>query len=692
MELEDYWADFNNSIATVAQTDGNYQYGAFLEVCAEKLADAQEVSDLVPSHFEGVGSGRRTIRLDGLVVDDADGSLVVLIGDYRETDRSERLTTSDAQKHFKAAQAFIEDAVSGRLIDVLEESSEAYRTALRIKRLMPTTTRIRFYLVTNSLMSERIKGFPPSKFGSTTASYHIWDIARFFQASIAANGREDLVVDLTKWLPDGLAALPGGSTEEGFSTYLAVLPGQVLADMYRQYGSRILEGNVRSFLSTKVKVNRGIRATLAQNPHQFLAFNNGLTCTASSVQVSTNGSSNLTALADLQIVNGGQTTASLATFARDNSEGSLDGVYVQVKLVVVQPEKYEALVPSIAKFANSQNAINDADFFSNSPYHRRLEDLSRRVLAPAPLGSQVETYWFYERARGQYANEKGQRSVAERRKFEAQNPRSQLIVKTDVAKYLLAWDQRPHDVGLGAQKGFVKFAAGAQTAWELKPDEINELYFKTLVAKAIVFSSARRRISQQPWYETGGYLGNLATYSVAKLAHSISNSVGTSALDFRKIWATQSLGEPVLLAIDSISEGVQSVFTSSKRGSQNVSEWAKKPECWEQVRELKITLPDSLADELVSLDDMHEAKVSARVVQKIDTGIEAQMRVLGIPALTWRAIRDSPEARSLLSPHDVAALKLVTGEVKGAVPEGFQVQRLLAVLNKAQEYGVIGES
>ena len=687
MELEDYVADFNSAVVASAHADNNYTFSAFLEVASERLADAQEVRDLVPAHFEGYGSKNRRIQLDGVVVDEADGSLILLVGEHRTGVPAERLTTGDAKKLFGSAQAFVEDALSGRLADTLEESSEAFRTAMLVRRLLPTVTRIRFYLVTNTLMSDRIKDFPSSTFGTTPVSYHIWDIARFFQANVAVHGREDLVVDLRKWLPEGLPCLAGGPTREGFQTYLAVIPGKVLASIFSQFGSRLLEGNVRSFLSARVKVNQGIRATLSQSPHLFLAFNNGLTCTASSIELVEGAAPTITSLTDLQIVNGGQTTASIAAFAREVSDDNLDGVFVQMKLVVVDPIQYEELVPDIAKYANSQNTVSGADFFSNSPFHRRIEELSRRILAPAIEGSQQETFWFYERARGQFLNEKLKRSTVERRKFEAQNPRSQLLVKTDVAKVLQSWDRKPHEVSLGAQKNFTKFAVVADSQWSSRPLEINELYFKMLVAKSILFSATHKRISNQDWYETGGYLANLTTYSVAKLSEIVSQS--GQSLDFGAIWSKQRVSDAVLEALDVISLAVQGVLLSNKRGTQNVSEWAKKAECWDQVKAIEVELSPKFYDELVGAAAAAEAKVDARAVQKLDDGIAAQAEILSVSIGVWKSIRESAVMKPLLSPQDHRVLDIVDGSKLGQIPERFQVTRLQAVLKKARDLGEV---
>lgn len=690
MEIEEFLADFNSAVIAAAHADETFRVSAFLDVAADRLADAQEVVDMQVAHFEGVGSARRKLRLDGAVIDDADGSLVLLVGEYRPGNDITRLTTTDARQLFAAVEAFVEDAISGRLAQVLEESSEAFRTAMMISRLLPTVSRIRIYLVTNAIMSDRIKDFPPSKFGSIRVTYHIWDLARLLQAQLSTNGREAIVLDLTKWIESGLPALRGGATDEGFQTYLAVLPAHVLASIYLQFGSRLLEGNVRSFLSTRVAVNKGIRATLAQEPTHFLAFNNGLTTTASAIETAEIGDlTRITSITDLQIVNGGQTTASLASFVRDVAGASLEGVFVQMKLVVVEPTEANELAPNIAKYANSQNRISEVDFFSNSAYHRRLEELSRRLLAPAAGGSGPDTRWFYERARGQYLNEKSKGTPAERRKFEAQHPRSQVLIKTDVAKYIMSWAQRPNDVSLGAQKNFLKFADSANTLWESHPDEVNELYFRTLVAKAILFVAVHKRISQAAWYQAGGYLANLTTYTIAKISLMVDEQAKGQTINWQSIWSLQGLSEAMFQMIDAVAIEVNGVLTSPKRGVQNVSEWAKREECWGQVKAVPIELVPSLRVELVSLEAARADLAEARSRQRLDSGIESQMKVLSVDRSVWIEIRDSPESRSMLSPQDRAVLKLVTGEAPGAVPEGFQVQRLLNVLDRAREYGVI---
>ena len=206
-------------------------------------------------------------------------------------------------------------------------------------------------------------------------------------------------------------------------------------------------------------MNRGIAKTLADGPEKFFAYNNGIATTASAVSIRTEqgGGLLLTEATDLQIVNGAQTTASLAS-ARREKKLPMDEVFVPMKLSVVPPGLATEMIPKVSKFANSQNPVRASDFFANHEFHRRIEEISRRLLAPSVGGSQVQTHWFYERARGQHLNEQAGLTSAQKERFLRINPRKQLIKKTDLAKVETSFDQFPDIACRGAEKSFLYFA------------------------------------------------------------------------------------------------------------------------------------------------------------------------------------------------------------------------------------------
>ena len=270
--------------------------------------------------------------------------------------------------------------------------------------------------------------------------------------------------------------------------------------MYDRYGAKLLQRNVRSFLQLRGKVNKGIIETVRTAPGQFLAYNNGISATATAVVFDERADGTyLVKLDDLQIVNGGQTTATLHHAAvREGAD--LSQVQVPAKITVVPPDQLDQLVPKISRFANSQNSIAEADFESNNPFHVELERLSRTIWAPAPAGGTRQTHWYYERVRGQYQVDRArQPTPARRRSFEEQNPTAQKFTKTDAAKYDMTFRQQPHIVSLGAQKCFQAWTVDVLAARTAPP---NEHYFHNMVAKAILFEQARKHI--QRWNPGAG--------------------------------------------------------------------------------------------------------------------------------------------------------------------------------------------
>ena len=261
------------------------------------------------------------------------------------------------------------------------------------------------------------------------------------------------------------------------------------------------------------------------------------------------------------------------------------------------------MVPDISRFANSQNKVNEADFFSNSPFHVRLEELSRRILTPPRPGVTYQSKWFYERTRGQYANEKAKLgNSAEEKKFAATFPRTQVITKTDAAKYAVSWDRKPHLVSAGAQKNFVAFANKVAKEWDSSSESFNESYFKELVAQAILYNSIRAAVSKQSWYQSG-YLANIVTYTIAKIS-DVTAKIGGGNFDFDAVWQRQDISEATRNFALEVAEQVLQVLVSDDRPVANVTEWAKDEQCWETVQAMSVTLPEDFIDELVSGDQM----------------------------------------------------------------------------------------
>lgn len=640
MDVEEFRADLLNRAATRASVDGIFTSDAFLEEVCDLLVSANEVGYVDRLSFTGWGRRRQSLAVHGYAHDEQDRSISLFVQHFTGGAAVPTLTYTDAVASLRALEQFLKEALSGDFIVDREPSSAEYQLAQTLRELRDLgakhvehkVSRFRLYLLTDSVLSSRAKAVESSSADDTPTESHIWDMGRFLQIHESAQGREALELPLKEWGVTGIPALRVKDSSRDITTYLAAVPGGLLASLYAKHGSRLLEGNVRSFLTIRGKINRGIRETVLQEPGHFLAYNNGISATASGVQYC---DGLITDITDLQIVNGGQTTASLFYATQANRDASLTDVFVQMKLVVVSPGEAVNMVPLISRYANSQNAVREDDFFSNSPFHVKMEGLSKKVLAPARTGVNFQTKWYYERTRGQYLNERNRRSLSEQRKFEAEFPRNQVITKTDAAKYVVSWEQQPHLVSAGAQKNFKAFAGVVADKFQKDPEQFSEGYFKRLVAKAILFNAVRSAIAKADWYESG-YLANLTAYTVAKLAREIGREPRASSFDLLMIWERQQVGTAMLAEAVSIAQVALDILTGDDRFVANVTEWAKREAAWKRMADTPYRLSEAFLGECIpmKLNKLGEREVT--INSRFNPVVEAWLHVEEIEESTWR--------------------------------------------------------
>jgi hypothetical protein len=543
------------------------------------------------------------------------------------------------------------------------------------------------------LMSNRIRTIESAKVAGVKATYEIWDQRRVVDASLPDRGSEDIHVDFTKWLPGGLPCLVASGDDEATRTYLAVLPARVLADIFDEYGSLLLESNVRTFLSARGQVNKGIQSTLAQEPGRFLAYNNGLTTTATEVELcNESGRTAIRSLDRWQIVNGGQTTASIAHFLRSKSR-NVDGVSIQMKLVTVSESDSTTVVQAVAKYANSQNRVSAADLFSTHEFHIRMEQISRRLRAPAKEGQQYQTGWFYERARGQWENDRAaRRSAGEQAKFELEYPKPQRITKTDWAKYDYCWNQHPDLVSKGAQSVFADYAAKVDSQWTKDggrgADVYGDGYFRQGIGKAIMYESLRSKVLRQDWYKASpGYLANIVAYSISRFAVQATAQFGRAQYDFERVWQRQSVSETTMSALIEIAKMAQRHLTDPARPQANVTQWAKQQACWEGFKNVKVNLNRDVEKDLVTAPEAQVKASEDRKQRAMDSGYEAVKRVLDVAPFTWDMVYRS-SAQVSMSPTERDLVQMF-GLRPGKVPSERQASVLLRLLDRMADNGVL---
>lgn len=475
---------------------------------------------------------------------------------------------------FRRLEAFIRLARSRRVVG-LDESEPAAELVHVVQDLSGPETTVELAVLTTGTVSER------AAVSAASDGYRreVWDLLRLFR-SCGGPGEERPSIDFKRDFGQTLPCLVMPRADDGIQVLLTSIPGKILAEIYKTYRGRLLERNVRSFLQFTGKVNRGIRDTVLNNPDRFLAYNNGISATAASVDLDKvgDGLARIRAARDFQVVNGGQTTASIASCLRRDG-ADLSSVEVPMKLTVVPPAALDDLVPLISKFANTQNRIQEADFSANHPWHIALERLSRatwtRPTSIAPRG----TRWYYERSRGQYVDEvAAQATPAGRRTFRRDNPSVQKFAKTDLAKFALSWDQRPSVVSRGAQKCFVEFMNQLVREGRRPPDEDE---FRRIVGQAVLFHAAERLYADLGYQ---GYRAQVVTYSIARLSHSLQRRIR-----WDEIWETQAVPTGVIAPLKLVLTGVRGVILDPPQ-SRNITEWCKREECWSAVLQLPLQL------------------------------------------------------------------------------------------------------
>lgn len=636
MDIEEFFHDFRQVLLSGAEARGDFLETEFALSMTRELEESGAIEGFEPCHYKAP----RGMRVDGYWLNDDGISIDLFVVDFANREGLESLTRSDVDALLKRIENFFTACSLKELYNELEETSLGYGLARDISSRANTFAKVNFYLLSERLLSEKVQAIENRIYQKWTFTYNIWDIARLHRIKTSRGAKEEVVIDFESMFGQGIPCLPAHIKSADYESYLMVMPATILGDLYGQYGDRLLEQNVRCFLQARGKVNKGIRSTILTDPEMFFAYNNGITATAREVITEPRADGiYIREIKDLQIVNGGQTTASLF-HTRRKDKASLEKIFVQMKLSVVDSEKSEEVIPRISEYANTQNKINTADFFSNHPFHIRMEEFSRRIWAPPQQGALRESKWFYERTREQYSDAQAKASKTEKKKFLAEFPPSQMFTKTDLAKFENVWDDKPAYVNLGAQKNFAQYAKRIGQEWTKNPDHFNERYYKRAIARAILFRRTEGIVSTQPWFN-GGYRANIVAYTLALLSRLCTEM--DKSFDFMKVWETQDITEVMQDAIEITSKVAFDSIMSPATGISNISEWCKKEACWDRLLLKSEVLKSLLSTEFNGLVTNKEVIIeelnSTAKVQKPDGDIETQKRGISIPPITTRWLK-----------------------------------------------------
>ncbi|HKM35782.1 MAG TPA: AIPR family protein [Lachnospiraceae bacterium] len=695
MELVEFRKDYLENVKMLAAADSVGTVASFVRTVLDDLQDLNVISDFEEC-FDVGKYGRKTYRVDAYSFDDYDCSMSIFIADFDGDDDSTTLTMTDAKTLFEKTYTFLDGSLNGNFRHEMEISTPAYDLVDRIVNLENTIRKYRFFVVTDKSMSGKISNLSQGNINGVPIEYNIWDMQRLYRVMTTGDGHEPVEIDFLNLTESGLPCLEASdASTDDVKCLLCVIPGQVLADLYDTYGSALLEGNVRSFLSAKGNVNKNIRKTIleadGESKKMFFSYNNGISATATSVETKIEqGGSYVTSINNLQIVNGGQTTASLSN-TRFKDKADLSGIFVQMKLTVIPDhEQAQILIPKISRGSNSQNKVSDADFFSNHEFNIRMQQISRRIYAPAVNGLQYETHWFFERSRGQYEQEQGKMTQSEKKKYQMMNPKEQKITKTDIAKYQNTWRQYPYFVSLGAQKNFTKFANFIVDEWDKDDVQFNEQFYRNTVVVAILFKCIDKLVPKQNWYEKG-YKANIVVYTLSFFHFLVRKTYPDHELNMRYIWDKQSVPEPIYDELVKMAEFVFLHITDENRPITNVTEWCKKEQCWIALKVKDYVLDDRIKDFLLDKDEIKKEKSSGRREHVVVNGIQVQAEVVSRGQEYWENALLWGKDRKLLNEIETSFLSAATKMNMGRIPSEKQCQRIVNIEAKLLDEGFSGK-
>lgn len=575
----------------------------------------------------------------------------------------------DIRRQFELAMGFFKRALSG-FHKRIEEASAGFAAAQAIHAARELLATVRIFLLTDGVA--RSLDIAPDSIPGIEVKYVAWDLEKLSRLHVGV--RQIIELDLEKNYGGGIPCLGASDGTGEYRTFLAFFPAPLLGRIYGEFGQRLLERNVRAFLQTKGKINRGLQATLREQPQRFLAYNNGLCCTAADVTISSQatGLPTLSRIRDFQIVNGGQTTASIF-HAIKKEKLTLNDVTVQVKLTVItDPERVAEIVPEISRYANSQNKVNGADFSANGKFHRDLEEMSRTVFAPAQSGLERGSHWYYERARGSYLDDKIRQGTPSRQKEWVQrNPPGQKFTKTDLAKHEHAWLGLPHFVCRGAEKNFQVFASRLEDDGE---PVVDRSFFEQVVARTIIWRAAERLFDS---LELEGYRAQSVAYAMAWTAEHSARRI-----DLQKIWREQKVSNEISLVLLAVCREAHK-FLSSRSG--DVGEASKKPETWALFRSFEFELQNGWQDGLraTPVESYPTGKLSPEAAASSDA-------VIIISASDWFELAKWSKEHGFLEGWERSlAFSLGKLAARGAQPSPKQAVQGARIAERAKELGFL---
>ena len=395
-EINKYYQSLIQDIVALqaSNEEGDTQEQTFTRIAVDMLAEAGETENAAIAYDEKALGTRNQHKINAYAISDNYETVDLFISIFDSSGEIKTVAKADIDTATKRIINFFRKAIYNDYVNEVAESSPIFEfanTLANFPELKENLVRVNAMILTNG----EYKGeFPPSvQICGYNVFYRVIDINYLYK--ISEQSRVPIELDFDNFEGENfvIPCLSANTGNKDYKAYIAIISGTCLSKLYERYGARLLEQNVRSFLQFTGKINKGIRNTIKTRPHMFLAFNNGIAATADYIELDKTNRY-IKKIRNLQIVNGGQTTASIYNTARKD-KADISNIFVQVKFSIIEnPEQYSDIVSDISRCANTQNKVNDADFSANNPVLIAFEKLSRYILAPVTAQNQTGAVGF----------------------------------------------------------------------------------------------------------------------------------------------------------------------------------------------------------------------------------------------------------------------------------------------------------
>lgn len=581
-DIEEIMESVYEEVVRLSHEEGIMRRDAFTNHLMDMLTESQVVDnyDLADWYDPRIGA-----KLDAFEVNDDYITLVSTIWVEPEKGKVPSVPDSKIKKEAKRVMKFFQLSLNGKLKTRLDESNPALNVSEDIFEKRHDIDSIRIIILTNGVV--RNQNIRDSVEQGVNILWEIWDAERIKSYKLNKEKR-GASIDFESYESGPIETVRFDTKSQSYTTYLGFVPGVVLADMYRRHKTRLLEKNVRVFLSQRVNVNKGIRDTIRFTPDLFCAYNNGITVIAENITLQeVDGRVFLKKVEDFQIVNGGQTTASLH-HTRKKYASDLSNINVQMKLMVISDEAMDnsgkerladTLVPKIGRYSNTQNRIRMSDLNANDYPHPELHKISLNTPVKGPEGGALMSYWFYENSRGKWDELKRHEDTqAKRKTYESKYPRSQRFEKGKMAKVWYSFYKKPHEVAKGPQKCFAAFQANELS--NLPKDEDLESFFRKTIAKMIIWNSMEKEVRQRT--RRGEY--QKFTQNIVAYALSMFSFKNPDFNYYDYIWEKQCLDDDFFEYLMNIADKTHNHITDLPGNFSLVPEYCKKEVCWDNFK------------------------------------------------------------------------------------------------------------